>query len=57
MSIPPPPPNPSAPAPYCARCGAPNPNALALCAHCGTNLVTAAWPPAPGGYAPPGYAP
>ncbi len=52
MSTPPPP-----VAPFCSRCGAPNPNALTQCAHCGQSLL-AAWPPPPGGqYPPQGYPP
>ena len=59
MSIPPPhsPAGAPAPAPFCARCGAPNDAGLAQCPHCGQSLLPAAWPPQPGGYPPPGYAP
>ena len=59
MSVPPPnsPVGAPAPAPYCARCGAPNDAGLAQCPHCGQSLLAATWPPPPGGYAPPGYAP
>ncbi len=58
MSIPPPnsPAGTPAPASFCARCGAPNDAGLAQCPHCGQNLL-AAWPPQPGGYAPPAYPP
>lgn len=52
MSTPPPP-----VAPFCSRCGAPNPNGLTQCAQCGQSLL-AAWPPPPGGYpTPQGYQP
>lgn len=54
MSIPPPntpPSSPQVPAPFCARCGAPNDAGLAQCPHCGQSLVAAAWPPQPAGYA------
>ena len=58
MSIPSPDPpqDTPIPAPFCARCGAPNEAGLAQCPHCGQNLL-AAWPPPPGGYAPQGYPP
>lgn len=51
MSIPPPN-DPPPVTPFCARCGAPNETGLTQCAHCGQSLL-AAWPPPPGGYAPP----
>lgn len=54
MSIPPPntpPPGQPTPAPFCARCGAPNEAGLAQCPHCGQSLAAAAWPPQPAGYA------
>lgn len=61
MSIPPPntpPAGPPAPAPFCARCGAPNDAGLAQCPHCGQSLLVAAWPPPPGSYPhPQGYPP
>ena len=61
MSIPPPntqSPDQPAPAPFCARCGAPNEAGLVQCSHCGQSLLATAWPPPPGGYAPPqGYPP
>ena len=55
MSIPPPntPGGAPTPAPYCARCGAPNEAGLAECPHCGQSLL-AAWPP-PGIYPPQAY--
>ena len=58
MSLPPPntPADPPAPAPFCARCGAPNEAKLAQCPHCGQSLLAAAWPPPPGSY-PQGYSP
>jgi len=56
MSIPPPsdPPSSGPPpvAPVCPRCGAANEAGLAQCARCGQGLAVA-WPPPPGGYAPP----
>ncbi len=55
MSLPPPA-DASAPAPFCARCGAPNDAGLAQCPHCGQSLL-AAWPPPAGGYAPQAYPP
>lgn len=51
MSIPPPNGPPPA-APTCPRCGVPNEGGLMQCARCGQSLA-AAWPPPPGGYAPP----
>ena len=61
MSIPPPNtplPDQPTPAPFCARCGAPNDAGLVQCPHCGQSLLAAAWPPPPGGYAPSqGYPP
>ncbi len=57
MSIPPPSPaGTPTPAPFCARCGAPNEAGLAQCPHCGQSLL-AAWPPPQGGYAPQAYPP
>ena len=54
-----PPPNPPtgapAPAPFCARCGAPNEAGLAQCPHCGQSLLAPAWPPPPGSYPPSAY--
>ena len=49
MSVPPPnfPGNAPVPAPFCARCGAPNDAGLAQCPHCGQSLL-APWPPPPG---------
>lgn len=44
------------PAPFCARCGAPNEAGLAQCPHCGQSLLAASWPPPPGSY-PQGYSP
>lgn len=58
MSLPPPnlpPSDPPVPAPFCARCGAPNEAKLAQCPHCGQSLLATAWPPPPGGYVPQGY--
>lgn len=54
MSIPPPssPASTPTPAPFCARCGAPNDAGLAQCPHCGQSLL-AAWPPPPPVYYPP----
>lgn len=60
MSIPPPNPPSSPPpsaAPYCARCGAPNPDGFLQCAHCGQDLHGAAWPPSPYGNPVQGYPP
>lgn len=59
MSIPPPnqPAGTPTPAPFCARCGAPNEAGLAQCPHCGQSLLAAAWLPQPGGYPPQGYVP
>ena len=60
MSLPPPntpSPETPTPAPFCARCGAPNEAGLAQCPHCGQSLLVAAWPP-PGSYPQPqGYPP
>ncbi len=58
MSLPPPntPADAPTPAPFCARCGAPNQAGLAQCPHCGQSLL-APYPPPPSGYAPPAYPP
>ena len=55
MSIPPPntpPAGPPTPAPFCARCGAPNEAGFVQCSHCGQSLLVASWPPPPGTYPP-----